>query len=136
MNIKAHIEAGHYPTDEKGRALVPLANGGTATIYATDHTDGGLVIVGRIFVAGENHLQMWDRCGRLNRLENQSLWLCPPPPRKVKVTAYGLAPTSLSPSRNVAPTFYGSEDAARSAIIDHSYWRVVELTGEYEEPWS
>ncbi len=33
MNIRDHIEAGHYPTDSKGRAVVPLSDGGTATIW-------------------------------------------------------------------------------------------------------
>ena len=42
MNIKEHIEAGHYPTDDKGRALVPVEptgaqwTGWTAAICATD----------------------------------------------------------------------------------------------------
>ncbi len=36
MNIKEHIDAGHYPKDEKGRALVPVSDGRTAIVLATD----------------------------------------------------------------------------------------------------
>jgi len=36
MNIKQHIEAGHYPADEKGRAVVASESGSPITIVATD----------------------------------------------------------------------------------------------------
>jgi len=36
MNIKEHIEAGHYPKDEKGRALVPTDHPSTLVVWAAD----------------------------------------------------------------------------------------------------
>lgn len=36
MSIKQAIDAKLYPRDDRGRALVPMRNGHTATIYATD----------------------------------------------------------------------------------------------------
>lgn len=55
MNIKQHIEAGHYPTDAKGRAMVPVesefdpAKGATwiATICAIDGPGGNIVGFGQ-----------------------------------------------------------------------------------------
>lgn len=130
MSIKEHIEAEHYEKDAKGRALVPLANGETATIYATDHTDGDLVIVGRIFVAGENRLQKWDGEGRINRLDDKRLWLCLPPPRRVPVLLFLVK----SPNTECGP-FERFDDAERERKrLDNA--QIVSLRGEYLEAWS
>lgn len=43
MTILEHVVAGHYPTDTKGRPLVPMVGGGGGrpiTITATDGPEG------------------------------------------------------------------------------------------------
>ena len=64
MNIKEHIEAGHYPTDAKGRALVPMGADRVAVIYCTDHpADYGksqFCIIGRDPVG---RLRVWNAEG-------------------------------------------------------------------------
>lgn len=60
MNIREHIEAGHYPKDGKGRALVPMRNGRTATILETDRDEeipGREPIVG--LVSGTGGTSSW-----------------------------------------------------------------------------
>lgn len=73
MNIKEHIAAGHYPTDDKGRALVPMTAGGTLTVLATDRP-GDHPIVGWVTGININYIGAWA---------TDSSYLCPPPPRKV-----------------------------------------------------
>lgn len=126
MNIREHIEAGHYPKDEKGRALVPMCNHGVATIYATDHTDGGMVIVGRVSVAGQDHLQHWRADGVQERAAK--LGLLPPPPRKVKMVRWH----AIDKQQNTLG-WWGDEPAKCDIPAD---CRLVRFTGEYEEPWS
>lgn len=74
MNIKAHIEAGHYERDDKGRALVPHIGGGTAVIATTNGYDLG-PIIGWIL-----------RDGRLSQgltgWRGDEGFLLPPPPRR------------------------------------------------------
>lgn len=129
MSIKEHIEAGHYPVDDKGRALVPVRGGGTAVIYATDFNDD-FPIAGK---AG-GYLYSWHDDG----IENHSLRinakydLLPPPPRKVKVTRWLV----ICPRGEWGP--YHSEDCARDIMRERneSDLQIVALRGEYEEPWS
>lgn len=75
MNIKEHIDAGHYPVDKKGRALVPMKCGRTATILATDKP-GEREIVGWVpsTARAAAMIDCWDPL---------TLDLLPPPPRKV-----------------------------------------------------
>lgn len=131
MNIKEHIEAGHYPTDDKGRAIVPTDGGGPITIYATDH-GSAYPICGRHPAC--EHAETWTACGQ-NFDGNGDL--LPPPPRKVKVTRWLLkettpcvGETSLFPSRDAA------EAHLRSAMVNPEWWHLIEMTGEYEESWS
>lgn len=71
MTIKDDIEAGRYPVDGKGRALVPTRAGGVATILATDYPRGP--------IAGMdgNNLEDWREDGRYS-LEPSSMDLMPP----------------------------------------------------------
>ncbi len=117
--IKEHIEAGRYPVDAKGRALVPMRGGGIAVICATDKP-GRHPIVG--WIQGSNRSDAWHD-------ENESGgYFLPPPPRKVKVTAYAIV-------------LAGTDDVLRVRLdrpagVTAGIERLVELTGEYEEPWS
>lgn len=132
MNIREHIEANHYPRDDKGRALVPMRGGQIATILATDRPDfdgGREPIVGWIQPNASVHT--WWHAGERSRQHPSALDLLPPPPRKVKVTRYML----MRPNGDEYG-FYLTKQAAERAIGDiGATLHVVELTGEYEEPW-
>jgi hypothetical protein len=135
MNIKEHIEAGHYPTDDKGRALVPTEGDHVATIYATDHMDGGMVIVGRLWVPGVKMIGEWTANGRPN-FGVDLPGLLPPPPRKVKVTRWAVMYLPLD--RNQCHSTFNTETDAQRELghFKRDEVIVVPLTGEYEEPWS
>lgn len=124
MNIREHIEAGHYPKDEKGRALVPMRAGGTAVIVATDLPHEIFPIFG--WTAAMGTQRQWQAGGR-NSLSGEGAHdLLPPPPHKVKVTG---------------KIRYTNGDFA---VWDfHSkpgrMWKEgeeVSFATEYEEPWS
>lgn len=126
MDIREHIEAGRYPKDEKGRALVPTRKGGTATILSTDL---GLYIVAYYDGAARDwrpdgeHWGLFDNCrDELLRLYD----LLPPSPRKVEVKGYALVARDgrVAEVRTVIPD--------RLAV---SQFQIVELTGSYEEEW-
>ncbi len=118
MNIKEHIEAGHYPTDSKGRALVPMANGeSTFVCCATDRP-------------GSNCLFGWSRAsGAYLGFAADSPSLLPPAPRKVEVKRWLV----VGPSYEHGP-YVERLDADRVARTNRAN-HVVELTGSYEEPW-
>lgn len=130
MNIKAHIEAGHYPTDEKGRALVPMKNGATVIVYATDAPCVPEAIVGyrRNFGpctwSAEGH---WHTSGGGYSPND----LLPPAPRKVAVKAWAL--------NNIHGAMLAlTDDPVRAKswpTVGVGYFAVA-LSGEYEEPWS
>ncbi len=128
--IKEFIERGAYPTDDKGRALVPTAAPGVvATICATDK-GGDCPLVGWIAVNGP--ALSWSASGSWgNHATNRDGYdLLPPPPRKVKVTEWAIVV-----DRDVHSS-YGNRDAAERVVKGLVFGRIVELTGEYEEPWS
>lgn len=126
MNIKEHIDAGHYPKDEKGRALVPLNSAETAVIAATDVAPcPNPAILGWIISdrSQGNRIAWWDLEGRCFTGERD---LFPPAPRKVKVRCK---------LRHNGHDFvvWDLEGMPMPA------WRegaVIEFTTEYEEPWS
>lgn len=116
MNIKEHIEAGHYPVDDKGRPVVRSSAGGTLTVASIDKP-GPYPIVG------------WYRSGALASYAADSLDLCQPPPRKMKVTRW----VALNDMGGGAIAWHTHEAATKSANAGHG--PIVELTGEYEVPW-
>jgi len=131
MNILQHIEAGHYPKDEKDRAIVPMRSGGRATILATDRDafSGpdrepiiGMVENGSVF--------SWWECGEHSRRMPSDCDLLPPTPRKVEVKRY-LVPCT---SRYAEATFISA--TAADEYANEALSRVVVLTGSYEKPWS
>jgi hypothetical protein len=132
MNIKEHIEAGHYPKDDKGRALVPVGCAKVATICATD-APGEKPILG--FIRSDDKLYQacwnaWDEHGNNCPSQPRACWvdLLPPPPRKVKVLGWAI----LCPNK-LPRAIYATENEAKA----FAYGRpVVEMTGEHEEPWS
>ncbi|MFA5900282.1 MAG: hypothetical protein WC829_14350 [Hyphomicrobium sp.] len=135
--IRYRIEAGHYPTDEKGRALVPLRDCSVATIYATDvpanlhNADGRTnrrLITGLIRYAQHSEMGYWLPSGKVHddgRDYNRDLM--PPLPRKVKVTAWAI----IDLAGNLC-----SLRATPPSGVATGLEKCVELTGEYEEPWS
>lgn len=79
MNIKEHIEAGHYPKDEKGRALVPTRGSGTYTIVCTDRP--GMRPIMGFAPACCDSIQSWKEDGAAD--SDPGHWdILPPPPRK------------------------------------------------------
>lgn len=128
LSIKDHIDQGHYPLDEKGRALVPMGGGRVAVIYASDHPDAKDKIIG---CSPNRHLRAWKADGS-NYIQGDSL--LPPASRKVVVTMY-YALDHLS-RRDPKPSRGTTEDAALAKEWKTNGWRVVTLTGEYEEPWA
>lgn len=82
MNIKEHIEAGHYPTDDKGRALVPMNNGDTFVVSATDKPR-----IGRRHncIAGWRSHGLLDCFDSDGRADCDARALLPPPPRTIPV---------------------------------------------------
>lgn len=133
MNIREHVEAGHYPTDAKGRALVPTRGGGTAVIALTDGPQDLFPIFGWSLETGIQ--RCWQAGGRNNLCAATSpLDLLPPPLRMVKITRYAVMALPISDNRCVQ-TFRNRAAADKEAsYVDGRV--VVEMTGEYEEPWS
>lgn len=121
LSIKDHIDQGHYPTDDKGRALVPMRNGGTFTVTATDKpktTYGEENGPKRRFIVG------WDSKGIVDTHTEDSSDLLPPPPRKAPIKV-GL----LYTEQGWMVEFVNCGDQPARGTR-------VQLTGEYEEPWT
>lgn len=132
MNIKDHIEAGHYPKDDRGRALVPMRCGEIATIYATDYA-GRWPILGTI---GRGAPSLWLETGVGAGGMVDDWFLTSPPPRKVKVTRWALMYLPLVRNR-CHSTFDTESDAHREVgHFKDGEVVIVPLTGEYEQPWS
>jgi hypothetical protein len=129
MNIKQHIEAGHYPKDKVGRSLVTMSNGVDVTIFATDFGDDqGLCIVG--LVPGQKWARQWTANGERSHGVDQDMVLLPPAPRKVEVKALAIVIAGTS-------TILGLRDPNNPPSgLAAGCERLVELTGSYEEPWS
>lgn len=134
MNIREHIEAGHYPlVDDKGRPLVPIGCNRSATICATD-APGKKPILGFIDGCGDVGMTcsyvLWDEHGNNTPSQPGACWvdIQPPPPRKVKVTAWAQVISGGGRA------LYWTKPEAEEACRDYG-GRVVELSSEYEEPW-
>lgn len=115
MNIKEHIEAGHYPVDDKGRALVQ-ASCGQVTIVSTDRP-GPLPILG------------WTDGGDLFASNGEGIR---PPPPHIR-TRYAAVHRGAMCDLH----WHESDGPARRAVAgaaNGNEWAL--LTMEYEEPWS
>ncbi len=125
MTIKEHIEAGHYPTDDKGRALVPMRCDFTATIYATDFPNDR-PIIGRIDYGASQEIGHWLPDGMVMRDGTECQRdLLPPPLRKMRVTHWAIVV-------NGTAIVVGTHDAAPTPRKGEA---VVQLTGECEVSW-
>ncbi len=132
MNIKQHIEAGHYECTSKGHALVPTRDGSTAIICATD-MPGARPILGWIptpAIARAISIE-WQANGMAPLQDG--LTLLPPAPRKVEVKLRGVF-------GKPSGAFCGAYPRSASDDYIHKYHgesvtRIVELTGSYEMPW-
>lgn len=130
MNIKEHIEAGHYEKDENGRAVLLMRNGKTAYIYTTKH--GGKIAGATRNDLYENGLMLcsWSNDGRDCSGNGHEYDLMPPKPIKVRVSRWG--GMWGENFKYVASVTY---DTREEAVAAFGRQRVIELTGEYEEPW-
>lgn len=132
MNIKEHIEAGHYERDKLGRALVPCDNGDTATIAATD-APGEWVLLGWQTRPqnGCGH-GSWHRDGRagFTSPSNDRADLLPPPPRKVEVKAWKLIVNGKKVGLTDDPEL--ARHWRNGCVSDDE---LIELSGIHEEPW-
>ena len=136
MNIREHIEAGHYPTDDKGRALVPTRDAGTATIYETQVPGSHSILATVPGPDGHAESVLCNSAGQCvgDMGSSRAYDLLPPPPRKVKVTAWAVLGRT-----HVIDHFHEEAKARAYAATfkeQHGAATVIELTGEYEEPWS
>lgn len=124
MNIKQHIEAGHYEKDDLGRALVTSAKNLDEiwTVVCTDKPGDPIVA--------------FNKYGSIISLSaDGSGLLLPPAPPKVRHMATLCIPILSN----------GRRDASRAPTIElgnitsagehNKQWRYVLLTGESEEPW-
>lgn len=128
MNIKEHIEAGHYPLrDIKDRPVIPMRDGRKAVICATDGPDGDEIVGWYYDNSNEiGTVCSWQADGMFSST-TATLDLLPPLPRKVKVTKWGQANSSV---------LYNTPEEARQSAARHtSLGPVVEWTAEYEEEW-
>lgn len=129
MNIRDHIEAGHYPKDDKGRALVPVRDGTMVyTILCTDRP-GSEPIVG-FCAAITNSWQCWPEDGSCEH----GLSLLPPPPRKVEVKRWAV----IRRNDGSVANWWDSEADAKCAVMDRPDAQnriIIQMTGSYEEPW-
>jgi len=119
MNIKEHIEAGRYPTDNKGRPLVPHRDGGTVTVLSTDYM--GSNIAGYVINGGRaGELTFWPPYDRT--------YLLPPPPRKVTEVRW-----AAFNRRGRWVNSASSRTALRSDEGNDVF--LTEVTCTYELPW-
>lgn len=129
MNILQHIEAGHYPTDEKGHALVPTTHeaGALFRVYSTDHSEE-VPIVGA-FIGNFGKPQHYPQTVYADgRGCSMTINLLPPPPRKVKARGWVIVNTRTG---NIRPTAYSSYIDANTSSMSREEI-VVRLEGEYE----
>ncbi len=126
MNIKDHIESGHYQKDERGYSIVPT-RGGHEVVIVTTERRGQFPLVGWLDAASRP--LDWTKVGCVREGEGTFLDLLPPPPRKVKVTRYAILDSTMG---NKFCTSVETRDDTKLCRGEF----FVELTGEYEEPWS
>jgi|SRR5882757_6310865 len=142
MNVKEHIESGHYPKDDKGRALVMTRDGLMMVIVATDcpaHMQPVLTvsarpILGWLSAGPHSHTQLWDEDGRVYPDGQMNGDLLPPPPRKVEVKWVA----RLDVKNNIICYCQIDNPVNRaevSANVMQYGGQMVLLTGSYEEPW-
>lgn len=144
MNIKELIEAGAYPKDEKGRALVPTNNPQVRAVIATTDCPAGSPLLGWLItsslaqniggrdVGGTDYCWSicWWRPDGSSAHSDHKEALLPPPPRKVRARAFG-----VMTSRDNLQSLHFDRLIAEQNASRFSAGRVVELTGEYEETW-
>lgn len=124
MNILDHILANHYECDSKGRALVPMSGGRTATICATD-APGERPIVGWFVsdTTGDAITVKWQPDG--TDFGFSWITLLPPAPRKIKAACWAI--------RNSRGDFLRAVDSLPTITAPGD--TIVAATIEYEEPW-
>lgn len=128
MNIKEHIDAGHYPV----QGQVTLHNGSTAMIYTTDHPDSNFPIIGAVpRLNNEWGIKSW-RVDGTAKLGGSGYNILPPANRRVPVRAFVV----VGPDMQVRELVATEEEAVRHA--SDGGWGpgcvAAELTGEIEQP--
>lgn len=123
MSIKEAIERGLYPTDGKGRALVPTRGGGVATVT---ETNSPLTQPLMGWLSGEREGHDWYADGHWNNLRQPHRFdLLPPPPRKVVRWA------ALSHEQLDALGMYESDGPAQREVCGGKMLARI----EYEVKW-
>jgi len=130
MNIREHIDAGHYDHDDKGRALVPTASEGVVAVIAETafrkNCMLGWVIPPQDIHPMKIEVHWWQEDGTPYVPVPR---LLPPPPRKsVKHLCAVYARDD---------TFHAGYDSAAEAarVAELICGYVVLLSGEHEVPW-
>lgn len=132
MNIKEHIDQGHYPTDDKGRPLVPTDSGGVAVIGDTNAMDGNCMLG---WMRGHSHdinncIGWWQDDGTPYTPVRR---LLPPPPRKRKIVRYGIIDRG---GRFMSCLTYDTQQEAEAVARNNTTMDcTIELSGEHEVPW-
>lgn len=138
MNIKQHIEAGHYERGENAviavvRFAAPTGMGSAAHIVSTNGL-GRYCLLGYYGHGHPYFAGSWDADGNCHSEESSTPRQCvlqPPPPRKVVESGF------LVIAKNHKQYFDDRASAESYADNgDHAPDRIVQLTGEYEEPWT
>jgi hypothetical protein len=131
MNIKQHIEAGHYPKDEKGRAIVPTTDPNEEAVIAATDAPGQWVLMGWVRQkAGPDMSQAsWWPTGAKG--SHASIPLLPPAPRKVTVRFW----IEIERDTGFKSSVWRSDEPS-GGVRPRPGCVIVELTGSYDEPWS
>lgn len=134
MNIKEHIEAGHYAPFMGGPGIgIQTESSGTAQIFTS--SCGGLYpIVGVVSVLSQGWVPMQWAANGAPYLCQPEYQLLPPPPRKVEVKAWAqVAPNGdIRSLKRCADSLPAVKNGRTVETLQDS---IVELTGSYEEPW-
>ena len=124
MNIKQHLESGHYPKAFGGVTTVATRSGSIAYIYTTKHHPDWPIVGG---IEGESEPYAWRPNGRIAGDDSDDPRdLLPPAPRKREVKAWASVSSDgvirvLKVNKGHLMTFPGDT--------------LIELTGSYEEEW-
>lgn len=123
MNIKDHIEAGHYEKVSDHVCVVPTRAGEKAFIYTTRHHPEWEIVGG---IDGESEPFAWQANGRITRGDKHEdpRDLMPPPPRKSAMDLFKAGVVSLTDLASLGAKEWDYEDSRRVVIQRSGITRV------------
>lgn len=125
MNIKQHIEAGHYEKVSDHVYALRTRDGEKAFIYTTRHHPEWEIVGG---IDGETEAFCWQADGKIRGSKTDDPRdLLPPPPRKVKERGWAVINKTSGESRFFATHMPAGFDPDET---------LVDATLEFEVPWS